>query len=202
MKHCLKLAILIFISATAPAKEMDISAPFGNTKVIATFVKPGDFVSQGQLIARLDTNDLKVKLSQLRADKQQVEHETQLTRKLLKKTKAKRAQRTHDREQAQIDANQIISGLSSLSSMKSKAVSNQQIESEIKALSSSHQKQRQLHKKLNDTLRSLTASELKLEELIQNADVKSPYDGMILDIAHLNDKVQNSHQTIASIDHA
>lgn len=86
--------------------------------------------------------------------------------------------------------------------MKNKAVTSQQIDSEIKALSSSHQKQRQLHKKLNDTLRSLTASELKLEELIQNADVKSPYDGMILDIAHLNDKVQNSHQTIASIDHA
>lgn len=202
MKHYLKIAILILSTSIAFAIESQIPTPFANTKVIATFVKPGNFVSRGQLIARLDTNELKAKLEQLRADKQQIETELQLTKKMLKKTKARRSQRVHDKEKALIDANQIITGLNNLSSMKNKSISNQKIDSDIKSLSSSHQKQRQLYKKLNDTLKSLTASELKFEELINSANVTSPYDGMVMDITHVNHEIKNSHQTIASIDHA
>ena len=202
MKHCLKMTALILSTSMAFAIESQVSTPFANTKVIATFVKPGDIVSRGQLIARLDTNELKAKLEQLRADKQQIETEIQLTKKMLKKSKASRSQRIHDKEKAMIDANQIINGIGNLSSMKNKAISNQNIDNDIKSLSSSHQKQRQLHKRLNDTLKSLTASELKFEELIKSAEVTSLYDGMVLDIAHINHEINHSHQSLGTIDHA
>lgn len=202
MNYYLKLILCLTLCSFCYAKEDAIKAPFGNTQVISTFVKPGDLVKQGQLIARLDTNELKSKLIQLKADKQQIEQEIQLTHKLIKKTKARRNQRMQDKQQAQIDASQIINGLGNLSSLKNKATNNQQIESDIKTLAASHQKQRQLSKKLNETLASLTASELKFESLIQEAEVHAPYDGMILDIVKSNYKIEHAQQTIGTIDHA
>ncbi|MEE2770490.1 MAG: biotin/lipoyl-binding protein [Pseudomonadota bacterium] len=201
MKHYLgMLAIFTLTCSICFAIESPIKPPFGNTQVISTFVKPGDFVKKGQLIARLDTNELKAKLALLRQDKKQLETEAKLTKKLMKKTKARRAQRMHDKEQNQIDANQIISGLSNLSSLKNKSASNLQIENDIKELSSSHQKQKHLHAQLNETLKSLTASEIKFEELIEAAEVKSPCDGMILDLASPNQKIQNKHQSLGTIE--
>lgn len=201
MNNLFKIIFCIFLFPIGNAHESYIRPPFGNTKVVSTFVKPGDFVQKGQLIARLDTNELKGKLTLLRSDKQEIENEIQLTHKLMKKTKARRTQRVKDKQQAQIEANQIISGLGNLSSMKKKALSNQQIESDIKSLSSSHQKQRHLLQKLNDTLKSLTVSELKLDELIQAAEVKSLYDGMILDLVKVNHNITDKREPLGTIDH-
>ena len=202
MKHCLKIILCLTLCSFCFAKEDLITAPFGNTQIVSVFAKPGDFVKRGQLIARLDTNEIKTKLGQLKADKQQIENEIKMTHKLMKKTKARRNQRMQDKQQAQIDANQIISGLNNLSSLKNKTVNNQQIESDIKSLAASHQKQRQLSKKLHEALDSLTASELKFESLIEAADIKSPFDGMILDMKKTSQKIERPQQTIGTIDHA
>ena len=201
MKHYLKIILCLTVCSYCLAKEDFITSPFGNTQIVSTFVKPGDFVKKGQLIARLDTNDLKAKLAQLKMDKQQIENEIQLTHKLMKKTKARRNQRMQDKQQAQIDAKQIISNLGNLSSFKNKAINNQQIESDIKALAASHQKQHQLSRKLNEALDSLTASELKFESLIEAAEIKSPYDGMVLEFEKVSFKIQNPRQIIGAIDH-
>ena len=63
-----------------------------------------------------------------------------------------------------------------------------------------HQKQKHLYTQLNETIKSLTASEIKFEELIEAAEVKSPYDGMILDLSPPNQKIQNTHQSLGTIE--
>ena len=79
MKFILKIFILSLFSAQIFGAEQSIQSPFGHSHVVSSFVKAGDFVTQGQLIARLDTNDLQHKLSQLQADKLTLKKNEHLT---------------------------------------------------------------------------------------------------------------------------
>jgi hypothetical protein len=51
----------------APADEREISAPFEGV-IEATLVRPGDSVEEGQVLARLDTHQLKLDLNKAKAD--------------------------------------------------------------------------------------------------------------------------------------
>jgi hypothetical protein len=51
----------------APADEREISAPFEGV-IEATLVRPGDRVEEGQVLARLDTRQLKLDLNKAKAD--------------------------------------------------------------------------------------------------------------------------------------
>ena len=202
MKFILKIFILSLFSAQIFGAEQSIQSPFGHSHVVSSFVKAGDFVTQGQLIARLDTNDLQHKLSQLQADKLTLEKEMNTLQHLLKKTKTRHKQKIADKKQAEIDANQIISGLNNLTNLKNKAMNQEQLAKEIKTLSNSHREQRQLYRKLQATHKTLTLNEVAFESMIESADIKAPTDGLILEMVKVNQVIQRKGQVLSVISHA
>lgn len=190
-------AFLIFLAwNTSYAAETILPSPFAKTEVIATYAKPGDFVKEGQLLARLDTNLLKEKLALLKAKKKHLEDKATHTHRYLNALSTQRDQRLDDQKQSSINTAQLLTNGSNGHNITKNIANNLQIKKDISALSTSQQKHRHALLKQNNKLQDIAVAEIQLEDLMTAAEITAPKNGRLIKLAQPSTTINQAGEMI------
>lgn len=184
------------------AAEIIITSPFPKTQVIATYAQPGDYVKEGQLLARLDTTIIKEKLILLNEKKKQLVAQSTLTHKKIKTLSAQRAQRLDDQKQSSINVVQLFSNGIKYGELNNKIKQNNRLKRDIKSLSTFQQKQKNSLIRENKILHEVLLAETQLEELMAAAEIKAPKNGRLIQLAQPNTKLNQTGAMIGMMQDA